>query len=178
MTRYALAALVCVGLALSGALVHAAEPAPSTPAPVAVDPEIDGIKLGEDAAAVLARLKLHPPGWARQPGAASEGRQFTIDGKRATLLIIFDKTIQEIAVSTTVVGSQVVDGYGVKLGGSLTDLIAARGAPIAIVKDGSTYIYGDTGAIRWEYEVRDGKIDAIRVSDCRIPGVCDALQDG
>ena len=178
MTRFALAVLVCFGLALPGVLARAAEPPPSTPAPVAVDPEINGIKLGEDAAAVLARLKLHPPGWARQPGATNEGRQFTIDGKKATLLIVFDKTIQEIAVSTTVVGSQVVDGYGVKLGGSLTDLIAARGAPIAIIKGGSTYIYGDTHAVRWEYEVRDGKIDSIKVSDCRIAGVCDPLQDG
>ena len=176
MRRFAFAALVCIGLLWSGALARA-DQATSSPTPAAVDPGIDGIKLGDDAAAVLARLGLHPPGWARQPGAASEGRSFSTDGKKTTVVIVFDKTIEEIAVRTIVAGSQVSDVYGVKLGESLTDLIAQRGAPIAI-KEGTTYVFGDPNAIRWEYEVKDNKVVSISVADCRISGVCTPLQNG
>jgi len=181
MTRRVFAALICVVILASGALARAGTketPSPTpppTPTPVPVDPAIDGIKLGDDAAAVLLRLKLHPPGWARQPGAASEGRQIPTDNKKAMLLIVFDKTIEQIVVRTNLEGSQVVDAYGVKLGGTLTDLIQARGAPIAIVGD-STYVYGQPYVIRWVYVLKDGKIDSISVADCRIAGVCDALQ--
>lgn len=176
MRRFAFAALVCIGLAWSGALARADQAPPPSPTPASVDPGIDGIKLGDDAAAVLARLGLHPPGWARQPGAATEGRSFTTDGKKATIVIVFDKTIEEIAARTIIAGTQVSDAYGVKLGGSLTDLIAARGAPIAI-KDGTVYVFGDPNAIRWEYEVKDNKVVSISVADCRISGVCEPLRN-
>jgi len=183
MTRRVLAALICVAVLSCAAFARAQateSPSPTplpTPTPAPVEPEIDGIKLGDDAAAVLLRLKLHPPGWARQPGAANEGRQLPTDNKKATLLIVFDKTIEQIVVRTNIEGSQVVDAYGVKLGGTLTELIQLRGAPIAILGD-STYVYGQPNVIRWVYVLKEGKIDSISVADCRISGVCDVLQGG
>jgi hypothetical protein len=174
-------AAVCLTLFAAFAIAigsaWADEVTPSTPPPAEVEPALDGIKLGENPAAVLARLGLHPPGWARSAGAAAEGRSFTTDGKKATMVLLFDKTIERITVKTNEGSPSIADAYGIKLGESLTDLIAARGAPIAI-KAGATYVYGDPAAIRWEYDITDGKVSAISVADCRIPGVCEPLQNG
>jgi hypothetical protein len=124
-----------------------------------------GVTLGEETAAVIQRLGLTPLHAALEPG------QFQVrvfPASKATMSITFDDKIRMIAVMSN--GSSFVDPYGVKLGDSLERLLSLRGNPTS--KNESTYQYGSSDQIRWEYDIKEGSVAMIIVADCRNPGFC------
>lgn len=184
-----LSIVICVALGAVAAACVRADNAPptapplvgATPAPAATAasaPALAGVTIGDDPAKVLSRLGLHPPGWvARSPDSVGEMRMFPIDDKRASMMLLFDKTIEMVGVRTNTSGANAADSYGVKLGATLTELITLRGAPVDI-RDGTKYLFEGSDSIRWEYDLKDGKVDAITVSDCRIANFCGPPRTG
>jgi hypothetical protein len=94
---------------------------------------LDGVAVGDAPAPVLARLGLHPPGWAagsapKGSAEAGEVRQFNIDRGNATMMLFFGPTIQVVMIQTVANSpSSIADPYGIHLNSSLNDLIKMRG---------------------------------------------------
>jgi len=126
---------------------------------------LNGVTLGEETTAVIQRLGLVPLRAALEPG------QFQVrvfPTTKATMSITFDDKIRMITVMSN--GSSFVDPYGVKLGDSLDKLLSLRGNPTS--KNESTYLYGSSNQVRWEYDIKEGSVAMIIVADCRNPGFC------
>ena len=161
--------------------------APTPLATAAINLSLDGVAVGDAPAPVLARLGLHPPGWAAHGAApsgsiaAGEFRVFPTDNGNAIMMLLFDATIQLVMVQAVAnKSSSIADPYGIHLNDSLNDLTKVRGSADKIeaksVHDPTdieyTYYYGRDDGIRWEYAIKDNRITSIGVVDCRIAGVC------
>jgi hypothetical protein len=185
----------------------------STPSPAPAVPVYDslnGVAVGDAPALVLARLGLHPPGWARgaQSGATQMGevRQFPTDAGNATMMLLFDTSIQVVMVQA-LNGKRpsIIDPYGIKLNDPLDRLTSLRGKADKVedksvqgtpnksdtidhsdvwrglhdpVESDSTYIYGRDDSIRWEYTIKNNQVSSIRIVDCRVAGTCTAAKHG
>lgn len=120
--------VTCVDAAPSPKVSVTPSPAPSPNA------SLDGVAVGEAPAPVLARLGLHPPGWARGAPSgtlpAGEVRQFEADNGNATMMLFFDTTIEVVMVQAVDKRTAAVtDPYGIKLNDPLDHLVGVRGKP-------------------------------------------------
>ncbi len=93
---------------------------------------LDGVTVGYAPAPTLARLGLHPPGWARGAPTGSlpagEVRQFEVDSDNATMMLFFDTVIEVVMVQAVAnKTSSITDPYGIKLNDPLDRLIGVRG---------------------------------------------------
>jgi hypothetical protein len=181
---------------------NAAAGAPSAAAGTSTAGALLGVSVGGDPAIVLARLHLHPPGWAKSPVPSgstetAELREFDVD-ETTDMLLVFDKTIEVVLIrSAHGTVSTAEDPFGVKIGTPVEKLEALRGQPTLIVTGGScsdncratdemstmnglhdpvesdrTMIFGAATAVRWEYALKNDAVVSIRVVDCRVSGVC------
>jgi hypothetical protein len=179
----------------------------ATPSPVTTTPayqSLNGVAVGDAPAPVLARLGLHPPGWAggSPSGTTPNGevREFQTDGGNATMMLLFDTTIQVVMVQEVAnKTSSIIDPYGIGLGNAVSHLVSVRGNANMVddsnfdlnpkkndtidndtiwhglhnpIESDLTYIYGRDDGIRWEYTIKDNQVTSIRVVDCRIAGMC------
>lgn len=173
----------------------------ATGSPAAASTAIGGVSIGDDPATVLARLHLHPPGWAKPPKGSAfreEVRQFSIDGGRAVMMLAFDRKIDVVVVSE-IAGRDagIVDPSGIAFGSSLEAVEALRGKPDLAIDPSAcqsgcatidempvwkglsapipvdhVVVYGPANGLRWEYAIAGDRVVSIRVFDCSALSAC------
>ena len=149
------AAMLMLGFAL------AASSAPSAPAaqPTMVCSCLEGITIGDDPTAALAKVGSHPISLT-SPTILSDFESFP----GWMLTVYYGKTVVAIAIETTPPGAPAADPdpFGVKLGDSQDQLTKLRGKPDAA--DGGLWRYGPADGLRWIYSVENGVVARIAVS--------------